>query len=90
MQELRVPVTPMLRGITASDNSNVGEVRLVLYGDPRELSIVNTNRLLISYMKVEYQLKYSIFDLISLKADCPTRAMHNDLAQRISELEKKG
>ncbi|MEB6179687.1 BppU family phage baseplate upper protein [Enterococcus casseliflavus] len=88
-QELSFTVQPMLRGISATDSSSIGEVRLVLYGDPRT-AVTNTNRLLLSYMKVEYRLKYSIFDLISLKVDSPTQAMHNDLAQRVNELEKRG
>ncbi|MBO1121931.1 DUF2479 domain-containing protein [Enterococcus casseliflavus] len=89
VQELSFPIVPMLRGISAIDSSSIGEVRLVLYGDPRTTA-ANTNRLLISYMKIEYRLKYSILDLISLKTDIPTQAMHNDLAQRILELERKG
>lgn len=89
VQELSFPVVPMLRGISAIDSSSIGEVRLVLYGDPRTTA-TNTNRLLLSYIKLEYRLKYSIFDLISLKTDGPTRAMHNDLAQRVLELEQKG
>lgn len=85
LQELSFTVQPMLRGISATDSSSIGEVRLVLYGDPRT-TVTNTNRLLISYMKVEYRLKYSIFDLISLKTAEPTQAMYNDLAHRITDL----
>lgn len=88
-QELSFSVTPMLRGIASNDSTSVGEVRIVIYGDPRTTA-ANTNRLLISYMKIEYRMKYSILDLISLKTDIPTQAMHNDLAQRILELERKG
>ncbi|NBA63395.1 BppU family phage baseplate upper protein [Enterococcus mundtii] len=88
-QGLSFSVAPMGRGLTADDHSNVGEVRLVLYGDPRTTA-ANTNRLLISYMEIEYRLTYSIFDLILLKTDTPMLMMHNDLAQRISELERKG
>lgn len=87
--ELSFPVVPMLRGISEIDSSSIGEVRLMLYGDSRTTA-ANTNRLLLSYLKVEYRLKYSIFDLISMKTANPTQAMYNDLAQRILELEKRG
>lgn len=75
--------------IPFSEGAQIGRAFAFFYGPDRQSTGQNTVR--VVYVKIEFELSYSIADLFEPKGlGMVSLAQFNQLAQRVNDLEKKG